>query len=87
MEAQFIGVNQSPTAESLCSELPTWQIENGKSEFLDYLYRLYERDLAEIGLRGTYTGLWQRFQHDTAQIHRAGFISAQALKYTTLSNQ
>jgi len=87
MEDQFIGANQSQTAESLCSELPTWQIENGKSEFLDYLYRLYERDLAENGLRGTYTGLWQRFERDVAQIHRAGFISSQALKYTPLPNQ
>ena len=85
MDEMFIGAIQPPTAELLCSELPKWQIENGKAEFLDYLYRLYDRDNAEIGLRGTYTGLWQRFQHDVAQIHRASFICAVASTNTNPS--
>ena len=79
MEAQFIGTNQSQTAESLCSELPTWQIENGKANFMDYLYNLYDRGSAELGLRGTYTGLWERFKNDTAEIMRAGYISTGTL--------
>lgn len=85
MDELFIGAIQSPTAESLCSELPNWQIENGKAAFLDYLYRLYDRDNVPNGLRGTYTGLWEQFQHDVAQIHRASFISAIASTYTNPS--
>jgi hypothetical protein len=75
MEKSFIGATQSLTAETLCEELPKWQIENGKANFMDYLYELYDRDNAEPGLKGTYTGLWERFKNDTAQIMRAGHIS------------
>jgi hypothetical protein len=75
MEKSFIGATQSLSAETLCEELPKWQIENGKANFMDYLYELYDRDNAEPGLKGTYTGLWERFKNDTAQIMRAGHIS------------
>ena len=77
MEGQFIGALQSLSAAKLCEELKPWQVEQGKAVFLDYLYELYERDNAEPGERGTYTGLWDRFKEDTAQIMRASFISAQ----------
>jgi len=77
MGESFIGVTQSLDAQQLLSELKPWQVENGKAAFLDYLYDLYERDNAEPGERGTYTGLWDRFKEDTAQIMRASFISAQ----------
>jgi len=75
MEKSFIGATQSLSAETLCEELPKWQIENGKANFMDYLYELYDRDNEEPGLKGTYTGLWERFKNDTAQIMRAGHIS------------
>ncbi len=79
MEKSFIGASRALTAEMLCEELPQWRIENGKADFMDYLYELYDRDNAEIGLRGTYTGLWERFKNDTAQIMQAGFISTGTL--------
>jgi hypothetical protein len=77
MGESFIGATQSLDAEQLLSELKPWQIEKGKADFLDYLYKLYERDSAEPGLRGTYTGLMDQFAQDTAQIMRASFISSQ----------
>ena len=76
MEESFIGAAQPLTAEMLCDELKPWQIENGKAAFLDYLYSLYDRDNAEPGLRSTYTGLWERFKHDTAMIMQAAFITS-----------
>ena len=79
MEKLFIGANRPLTAEMLCEPLKQWQIETGKSNFLDYLYELYERDNEEPGLRGTYTGLWERFKNDTAEIMRAGHISTGTL--------
>jgi hypothetical protein len=74
MEKSFIGVIRPLTAETLCEKLPQWQIETGKANFMDYLYDLYDRDNAELGLQGTYTGLWEQFKEDTAQIMRAGHI-------------
>lgn len=76
MDTQFIGALQQLTAAKLCEELKPWQIENGKAEFLDYLYELYERGSAAAGLRGTYTGLIDQFKQDTFEIIRAGFISS-----------
>lgn len=75
MEELFSGTTRPLTVETLCEELKPWQIETGKAAFLDYLYELYDRDNAEIGLRGTYTGLWDRFKNDTAMIMQAGFIT------------
>lgn len=77
MGESFIGAAQSLDAAQLLSELKPWQVENGKAAFLDYLYELYERDNAEAGVHGTYTGLWDKFKEDTAQIMRASYISAQ----------
>jgi len=79
MEKSFIGATQSLSAETLCVELPKWQIENGKANFMDYLYELYDRENEEPGLKGTYTGLWERFKNDTAQIMRAGHIETGTL--------
>jgi hypothetical protein len=79
MEKSFIGAVQPLTAETLCEKLPQWQIENGKANFMDYLYELYDRDNEEPGLKGTYTGLWNRFKEDTAQIMRAGHIETGTL--------
>jgi len=74
MEKLFTGDAHPLTAEMLCEELPQWQIENGKAEFMNYLYELYDRANAEPGLRGTYTGLWELFKNNTAQIMRAAYI-------------
>ena len=46
----------------LNTKLKPWQIEQGKAEFTNFLYDLFDRDNAEIGLRGTYTGLWDQFK-------------------------
>tara|TARA_R100000654_G_C2648855_1_gene122874 strand:- start:264 stop:563 length:300 start_codon:yes stop_codon:yes gene_type:complete len=47
----------------LKQQLKPWQIENGKAEFSNYLYRLFDRDNAKLPLKGTYTGLWQQLQN------------------------
>jgi len=52
MEKSFIGAVQPLTAETLCEKLPQWQIENGKADFMDYLYELYDRANEEPGLKG-----------------------------------
>ena len=46
----------------LNTKLKPWQIEQGKAEFTNFLYDLFDRDNAPIGLRGTYTGIWQQFK-------------------------
>ena len=46
----------------LKEELKQWQVENGKAQFSNYLYELFDRDNAAIGLKGTYTGLWDQFK-------------------------
>ena len=46
----------------LNTKLKPWQIEQGKAEFMNFLYDLFDRDNAPIGLRGTYSGLWQQFK-------------------------
>jgi hypothetical protein len=79
MEKLFTGAIQPLTAEMLCEKLPQWQVENGKADFMDYLYELYDRENEEPGLKGTYTGLWKRFKNDTAQIMRAGHIETGTL--------
>lgn len=76
MEGQFIGALQSLSAAKLCEELKPWQVEQGKAAFLDYLYELYERDNAEPGDKGTYTGLMEKFKDDAGEILRAAFISS-----------
>lgn len=79
MEKLSIGESRPLTPEMLCEELKPWQIETGKANFMDYLYDLYDRNSEELGLRGTYTGLWERFKNDTAEIMRAGHISTGTL--------
>ena len=37
-------------------------MENGKAQFSNYLYQLFDRDNAELPLKSTYTGLWQQLQ-------------------------
>ena len=46
----------------LKQQLKPWQVENGKAQFSNYLYKLFDRDNAVVGLRGTYTGLWTQLQ-------------------------
>ena len=46
----------------LKEELKPWQVENGKAQFSNYLYELFDRRNAKIGLRNTYTGLWQQLE-------------------------
>ena len=47
----------------LKQQLKPWQIENGKAQFSNYLYKLFDRDNANLPLKGTYTGLWQQLQN------------------------
>ena len=46
----------------LKQQLKPWQIENGKAQFSNFLYLLFDRDNAELPLKGTYSGLWELFQ-------------------------
>ena len=46
----------------LKQQLKSWQVENGKAQFSNFLYELFDRDNAAIGLKGTYSGLWEQFQ-------------------------
>jgi len=46
----------------LKQQLKPWQIENGKAQFSNYLYKLFDRDNAVLGLKGTYAGLWNQLQ-------------------------
>ena len=46
----------------LKQQLKPWQIENGKAQFSNFLYELFDRDNAELPLKGTYSGLWNQFQ-------------------------
>ena len=46
----------------LKQQLKPWQVENGKAKFSNYLYKLFDRDNAELPLKSTYTGLWQQLQ-------------------------
>ena len=50
----------------LKQQLKPWQIENGKAQFSNFLYQLFDRDNAAIGLKGTYSGLWEKF-HKTSR--------------------
>ena len=47
----------------LKKQLKPWQVENGKAQFSNYLYKLFDRDNAGLPLKSTYTGLWQQLQH------------------------
>ena len=46
----------------LKQQLKPWQVENGKAQFSNYLYQLFDRDNAEMPLKSTYTGLWHQLQ-------------------------
>jgi hypothetical protein len=69
----FAHMNFTPQTSQL-TELPDWQIENGKALFMRYLYEIYDRANAEPGLRGTTSGLWQQFQSDLAEYVRDEYI-------------
>lgn len=70
MAQSFTGNTPTEGLEKLLTSLPEWQHEQAKAEFLDFLYELYDRAAAPIGLRGTYTGLWERYQRDQAWLAR-----------------
>lgn len=70
MAASSTGNTPAANAAKLLQLLPAWQHETAKAEFLDYLYDLYDRGNAPLGLRGTYTGLWQQYMRDTAELSR-----------------
>lgn len=69
-----------------CHAYADWQIENKKAEFMEWLYAVYERDQAPIGLRGTYTGLWKQFQQDLANVHRANLMHSALDKDTSIQS-
>lgn len=70
MDQPFTGPTRMEHLQTLLKSLPPWQHEQAKAEFLDFLYDLYDRDSAPLGLRGTYTGLWQQYMYDTAELAR-----------------
>jgi len=73
MEAPSTGTTQNPTSPQH-SQLPrSWQVENAKAAYMDHLYDLYDRANATVGLRGTYTGLWQQHMLNLAEIDRLSF--------------
>lgn len=42
------------------------QRDRNRVAMMEFLYKLYRRDEAPLGLRSTYTGLMERFRHDLA---------------------
>ena len=42
------------------------QLDRNRAAMMEFLYRLYQRDEAPLGLRCTYTGLMEQFRHDLA---------------------
>lgn len=73
MEAPSTGTTQQPTLNQHLQLPPSWQVENAKAMYLDYLYDLYDRANAPVGLRGTYTGLWQQHMRNLTEIDRLSF--------------
>lgn len=70
MAQPFTGDTPTGDLEKLLKSPPEWQHEQVKADFLDFLYELYDRAAAPLGLRGTYTGLWERYQRDIAYLSR-----------------
>lgn len=64
------GEHPTQSLGTLLQSLPEWQHETAKAQFLDFLYDLYDRANAPLGLRGTYTGLWEQYQRDLAWLNR-----------------
>jgi hypothetical protein len=75
MDALSSGDSPKSHAMTLLASLPQWQVENKRADFLDWLYALYDRDNAPLGLRGIYTGLWQQYQTDLAQLSFANYAT------------
>lgn len=63
-----------------------WRLENKKAEFMEWLYSVYERDTAPVGLQGTYTGLWQQFQQDLADTYRDDVMLSALERGTSISS-
>ena len=61
-EKLSIGGSNALLEAKLKKQLKPWQIENGKAQFSNFLYKIFDRDNAVVGLRGTYSGLWEQFQ-------------------------
>jgi len=61
-EKLSIGGSNALLEAKLKKQLKPWQIENGKAQFSNFLYLLFNRDNAALGLKGTYSGLWELFQ-------------------------
>lgn len=40
---------------------------------MDWLYAIYDRDNAPLGVRGTYSGLWQQYQKDLTDLAFASY--------------
>jgi len=70
MEAPSTGKTPKQILTALSESQPEWQSETKKAHFLDHLYDLYDRANAPSGLRGTYTGLWQQYARETAELNR-----------------
>jgi len=70
MEAPSTGKTPKQILTALSESQPAWQAETKKARFLDHLYDLYNRANAPLGLRGTYTGLWEQYARETAELNR-----------------
>lgn len=75
MAESSTGALPMSSAQTLLQRLPAWQVESKRADFLDWLYDLYDRDNAPLGLRGTYSGLWQQYQADLAQLSFANYAT------------
>lgn len=75
MDASCTGGQPASHAKKLLASLPEWQLQSRRADFLDWLYELYDRNNAPLGLRGTYTGLWQQYQSDLAELAFASYAT------------
>lgn len=76
MAESSTGALPMSSAQTLLQRLPAWQVESKRADFLDWLYAIYDRDNAPLGLRGTYSGLWQQYQKDMAELAFASFATS-----------
>jgi hypothetical protein len=73
MAAPSSGVMPNSTETPRFQLPPEWQQDNATAQYLDYLYVLYDRANAPLGVRGTYTGLWQQHMRNLIEVDRFAF--------------
>lgn len=73
MAESSTGALPMSSAQTLLQRLPAWQVETKRADFMDWLYAIYDRDNAPLGLRGTYSGLWHQYQKDLTDLAFASY--------------